>query len=170
VVKNNSVIGTINITRLTQKDSVVYSLQSNIKAKYILKFNISGKETSIYKNDVLVYSSVLRKFNNQVKANHTIIYKNKQYHLKLSGNLQPLNFNEIQQNLVMLYFKEPKGFTSIFCDNLKQMVKLKPLGNGRYKVPFSNGKHNIFHYKNGKCIKIEAKSNLFNVTLIPAKS
>jgi hypothetical protein len=168
VVRNDEVIGTIQITCNTQNDSKTYSLESKITAKYIFKFNITGKETSIYKNGVLVYSSVFRKLNNKIKANHTIVYDKEQYHLKLADELERLDFNKIQQNLVTLYFNEPKGVTSIFCDNQKEMVKLQALGNGRYKVDFLNGKYNIFHYENGRCIKIEANSNLFNVTLIPA--
>ncbi|MEO6348657.1 MAG: DUF6134 family protein, partial [Aquaticitalea sp.] len=56
VVKNNIVIGTIEINQYTSGDSIIYKVESNIKAKYLLNFNISGSEKSIYKDDVLVYS------------------------------------------------------------------------------------------------------------------
>ena len=170
VVRNNVVIGTIKINSTTNNGSVTYSLNSNIVAKYLLKFNISGKETSIFENGVLVYSSVYRKLNNKVKTNHTITYKEGRYQLDNSPEGKHLNFAKIQNNLVTLYFNEPKGLNSVFCDNLKQMVKLQSLGDGRYKVFFSKGKYNIFYYEGGKCVKIEANSALFSVTLIPALS
>ncbi|WP_136480045.1 DUF6134 family protein [Cognatitamlana onchidii] len=169
VVRNNKVIGTIQITCNSIDDAVTYILESNIKAKYILSLNISGKEISVFKNGFLVYSSVLRTLNNKTKTNHTIIYKNGQYQLEINDEFKRLGLDKIQENLVSLYFSEPKDLKYIFCDNLKQMVNIQSLGKGKYKVSFSNGKHNIFHYKEGKCIKIEANSSLFSVTLIPVK-
>lgn len=167
VVKNNQIIGTIKINKNVVLDSTTYMLQSNIKAKFLFKFNIVGKEKSIYKNGELVYSSVFRTLNNKTKANHEIVLKKGQYHLLTEKSSHTLNFGSIKQNLITLYFEEPVGVSSVFCDNLNEIVAVKPLGHGKYKVDFSNGKHNIFHYKHGKCIKIEAVSTLYNVTLIP---
>ena len=138
VVRNNAVIGTIQISCHNKDDLTTYSLESHIVAKYILKFNISGKETSIFKDGFLVYSSVFRTLNNKVKTDHTIVYKNGQYQLRLLEDLKRLEVYKIQKNLVTLYFNEPKEVKEIFCDNLKQMVRIQPLGHGRYKVFFIN--------------------------------
>lgn len=168
VVKNNKVIGTIRINQYDAGDSIIYDLESNILAKFILEFNVTGKEKSIYKNGVLVYSSVYRVVNNKVKVNHNISYSAGQYQLKSSDEVTHLKMKEIEQNLIKLYFFEPKGIETVYCDNLNQMVAVKPLGSGKYRVDFSNSAYNIFHYVNGKCVRIDANSNLFNVTLILA--
>ena len=63
------------------------------------------------------------------------------------------------------YFNEPKNITSIFCDNQKEMIQIKNLGQGKYKVEISKGKYNIFHYKNGKCVEVEAISPMYDVIL-----
>ena len=168
VVKSNMVIGTINISLETFGDSITYLLESDIKTKYVLDFKIKGKEKSVYRNGVLVYSSIYRTLNNTVKSNHSIKLKEGKYNLKKSNEFKMLDFKMIKRNLVTLYFKEPKGIKKIYCDNLNRFVDVIPLGEGRYKVVFSSGKQNIFHYRNGKCVKIEAVSKLFTVTLIPA--
>ena len=168
VVNNNEVIGSIKINKNALIDSITYTLESNINVKFLLKFNIKGREKSIYKEGKLVYSSVLRTINNKTKTNHQIVLNKGKYDLYSNKSSQTLSLDIIKQNLITLYFKEPVGVTSVFCDNLKGIVKVKPLGKSKYRVDFSNGKHNIFHYKNGKCIKIEAVSTLFRVTLIPA--
>jgi hypothetical protein len=168
VVKNNEVIGTIKMNKEIFDDSIVYDLESAIEAKFLLKFNIIGKEKSIYKNGLLVYSSVFRSLNNKTKGNHKIIFKDEQYHVQSDGNIEVINVHPIKQNLITLYFNEPIGITTVFCDNSKEMVSVNELGNGKYRVDLSKGKYNIFHYKDGKCIKVEAVSTLFNVTLIPA--
>ncbi|KJD32785.1 hypothetical protein PW52_15000 [Tamlana sedimentorum] len=170
IVRNQTVIGTISISSIIKNDSEIYSLESHINIKYILKFCIKGEETSIYKNGILVYSSVFRKVNNKIKADHDVVYRNKNYHEINSGHSKKLSLKIIQDNLVMLYLKEPKYINTVYCDYIKQMVKVEALGMGKYKVDFLDGKYNIFHYKKGKCVKVEANSSLFNVTLIPVKS
>jgi hypothetical protein len=129
-----------------------------------------AKETSIYKRDTLVFSSVYRKLNNKEKRNQSLLFNNGTYTLKNKNKVEPLNIDFITRNLVTLYFQEPVGVTSVFCDNQNEMVQVKSLGNGRYKVQFSKGKYNIFHYKDGKCVKIEAFNPMFEVTLIPVLS
>lgn len=168
VIKNDAVIGTIEINKRIVDDSVIYSSESHIKATFLLTFNVIAKEKSIYNDGILVYSSIFRTLNNKTKANNEIVLENGQYKFQSSGNSQVLNFNSIKQNLITLYFEEPNGTGTVFCDNLKSMVCIIPLGDHSYKVQLSNGAYNIFHYKNGKCVKIDAVSKLFNVTLIPA--
>ncbi|MEL0457535.1 DUF6134 family protein [Flavobacteriaceae bacterium SZ-1-7] len=168
VVKNDKVIGTIEINKNAFTDSTVYNLKSRISAKFLFKFCVTGKEKSVFKNGVLVYSSVHRTLNNKTKVNHKIVLKNGQYNLLLGGENIPSKIGSINRNLITLYFSEPIGVTAVFCDNLKKMVPIRPLGNGEYRVDFEDGKHNIFHYNNGTCVKVEAVSKFFNVVLIPA--
>ncbi|UKM66243.1 hypothetical protein GSB9_02824 [Flavobacteriaceae bacterium GSB9] len=160
VLKNDSVIGTIIINKEGYGDSIVYNLKSNIQAKFLFKFKVKGREKAVFKKGVLVYSSVYRTLNNKTKVNHEIVFKEGKYNVNIN--------NLIKRNLITLYYNEPTNVKTVFCDNLKKMVKVQPIGNGRYRVDFENGKYNIFHYKSGKCIKVEAVSRLFNVIIIPA--
>jgi hypothetical protein len=108
--------------------------------------------------------------NNKVKTNHSIQYSKGEYSLKTPEKVSALNIEEIRCNLMVLYINEPIGIKSVFCDNQQEMVNVVPMGKGIYKVELSKGKYNIFHYKNGRCIKIEAVSPLYDVTLIPVQS
>jgi hypothetical protein len=116
----------------------------------------------------LIYSSVFRTVNNKIKTNHIINLKMGAYHIQFSQKKEKLLLDSIKKNLVAMYFNEPIGFQQVFCDNLSMMVPIIFKGDGVYKVSFPRGKYNLFHYKNGKCVKIEAYSPLFDVTLIPA--
>lgn len=170
VVKNNEVIGTININRREINDSVIYTSESQISARFLMAFNVTANEKSVFKKSVLVYSSIFRTLNNKTKTNYEIVFENGQYQLQTSNNSETLNFNLITENLISLYFKEPCGVSTVFCDNLRIMGKIKPLGDCKYKVELSNRAYNIFHYKNGKCIKIEVVNKLYCVTLFPVVS
>lgn len=170
IVKNNKVIGSIKITESRSRDSVIYNIESKVEAQFVLRFKVVGKEKYIYKDGTLIYSSLFRTLNNKVKTNQCILYNNGQYSLRTPKKTSPLNFDNIKLNLMTLYITEPIGVDSVFCDNQSQMVKVQPMGDGIYKVELSKGKYNIFHYKNGKCIKIVAVSPMFDVTLIPVLS
>jgi len=170
IVKNNKVIGSIKISESRSKDSLIYNIESKVEAQFVLKFEVIGKEKYIYRNGTLIYSSLFRTLNNKVKTNHRILYNDGQYRLQTPGKVMPLDFEDIKQNLVSLYLTEPVGITTVFCDNLQQILNINPMGNGTYKVEFSKGKYNVFHYKNGRCTKIEAVSPMFDVTLVPVLS
>lgn len=165
IVKNDKIIGTINMVMKISGDSIIYNSESQINVNLLLKFEITGKEKSVFENGVLVYSSVYRKLNNKVKANHVIARQGSHYRLNHDNKTEVLDINSIEQNLITLYFKEPKNITSIFCDNQKEMIQIKCLGQGTYKVEISKGKYNIFHYKDGKCVEVEAVSPMFDVIL-----
>lgn len=167
VVKKSKTIGTISIQKVEFKDSIVYTLNSKIDVKFIVNFDIEGAEKSVYKNGKLVYSSVYRRVNNKIKSNHTITLKNGGYNLSGKANQQKLKFEEIPLNLITLYINEPTGIKEIYCDNSKNMAPVTKIGEGRYKVRITKDKYNIFHYKGGRCVKIEAYSSLFDVILIP---
>jgi hypothetical protein len=167
VVKNNTIIGSIKVSIDVTSDSTIYILESAIKTKYLRVFNIFSKEKSVYKNDLLVYSSIYRTLNNKVKANHNIRLKDGQYKLEMSDKLKALEVEVIRSNLVTLFFKEPIDIQETYSDNLRKLVRVTSLNQGKYKVDFSRGKYNIFHYKNGKCERIDAFNSLFHVSLIP---
>ena len=169
ILRNYKDIGTIEINRSVKGDSVIYNIESDVKVVFLLKFKVIGKEKYIYKNGTLIYSSLFRTLNDKIKTNHSILYESGGYSLLTPEKITPLNLDEIKCNLMVLYIKEPIGITSVFCDNQQQMVKVKPMREGIYKVELSRGKYNIFHYENGKCVKIKAVSPLYNVTLIPVQ-
>ena len=170
IIKNEEIIGKIEIHLSTSGDSIIYDIESDVLAKFILKFKVVGKERYIYKKGTLVYSSLFRTLNDKVKTNHSILYHKGEYSLQTPEKISPLNFEAIKCNLIKLYVNEPIGITSVFCDNQQQMLKVEPIGKGIYRVEFSRGKYNIFYYENGRCVKVKAVSPLFDVTLIPVLS
>ena len=136
----------------------------------LLKFCIKGEEKAIFKDGILVYSSVFRSVNNNVKTDHKLIYKKDKYFLTRDGREVLLSLKPISMNLVSLYFKEPKYKKFVYCDNASRMVAIEALGQGKYKVVFDKGKYNIFHYRDGTCVGVEANSKLFDVNLKPVNS
>ncbi len=166
VWKNNSLIGNISMREKINSDSVVYDLSSIIKAKVILNFKVTGSEKTIYKNGLLVYSSVYRKLNSKEKVNKELRFKEGKYQLINSGRLSHLSVSKINVNLVLLYFYEPINISQVYCDNHQSMAGIVLLENGKYQVTFPDGSYNIFYYQNGKCKKVDSFNSLYEVQLI----
>jgi hypothetical protein len=166
VWKNNMLIGYISMSEKINADFVIYELSSEIKAKVLMEFNVSGIEKTIYNHGVLVYSSVYRKINSNEKTNKELFFKDGKYYLLKGGKKSALTFPEINNNLITLYFYEPIKIAQVYCDNHHKMVQVVFVEKGKYQVNFPDGSYNIFYYENGKCLKVDAFGLLYEVQLI----
>lgn len=166
VWKNKSHIGNISMSEKIKADSVVYDLSSEIKTKVLLNFNVTGIEKTIYKNGVLVFSSIYRKLNSSEKVNKELLLNDGKYYLRNGGKKRALPMNKIKDNLVTLYFYEPINISQVYCDNHTSMAKVVQLDKGKYQVTFPDGSYNIFYYQNGKCKKVDAFTSLYEVQLL----
>jgi len=168
VIKKDNVIGSITIDQYSEGNKVKYEINSEINAQFIFKVHVVGKELSVFENGMLVYSKIFRQLNNKVKVDKALSYNDTEgYNLKtLDGNERP-KLQEIKENLVTLFFKEPKNIKFVFCDNQTEMVPVNKIRDGVYRVQIADSKYNIYHYEQGRCVKMEAFSPLFKVILIP---
>ena len=166
IIKKNSTIGYIDIEKQSLNETTTYIINSEVNAKVIFNFNAIGKEKSIYKKDTLIYSSIYRKLNNKVKLNQSLSFINGKYLLKEENKNELLNIDIINRNLVTLFFNEPNGIQEIYTDKYKQMVKIDPIGDRKYKLILPNKSINIYHYENGKCTTIDVVGSFFKVKLI----
>lgn len=167
IIKNESSIGFINIEKASINQTTTYTINSEVNAKFIFNFNAIGREKSIYSSDTLIYSSVYRKLNNKVKLDQSLSLINGTYFLDVKKKKEVLQFDVINRNLATLFFIEPKDIQEVYSDKYKEMVKITPIGKGKYKIILPDKGTNIYHYENGKCKMIEIEGSFFKVKLIP---
>jgi len=166
IIKKNSRIGYIDVEKASLNKTTTYTIDSEVKVKVVFNFSAIGREKSIYKNDILVYSSVFRKQNNKVKLDQSLSLIKGKYLLKEKNKKEEINIDVINSNLVTLFFFEPIAIQEIYSDKYKKMVKIIPIGNSIYKVVLPNKSTSIYHYENGKCIMIEIVGSFFKVKLV----
>ena len=167
VVKKNTSIGFINIEKRTVDNITTFLVNSEVNANIIFNFSAVGKEKSVYKEDTLVYSSIYRMLNNKVKLNHALLFEKGKYVLKNNGKDENISLHVIHRNLVTLFFHEPIGIDKIYSDRYKIMLKITPLGEGKYKVVFPNKSISVYHYKNDKCISVDVEGSFYKVQIVP---
>lgn len=169
IVNKKGSVGFIEIERIVNDNTTTYNINSQVETRILLRFKAKGKEKAVFRNDTLIFSSIYRKLNNKVKVNQIITLEDKSYFVNTNKNIEQLNINVIKCSLVMLYFEEPKGVDKVYCEKLKTFLNIVPMKNGTYKVNFSNGSYNIFHYVRGNCTMVEAVGSFYNVKLVLRK-
>ncbi|HMC01184.1 MAG TPA: DUF6134 family protein [Flavobacteriaceae bacterium] len=166
VSRHNDSIGFVEIKRNTQDNVTSYIIDSEVNVRVIFNFKANGHEKSVYKDDVLVYSSMYRKMNNKLKLDQYLTLENDNYIFKNNGKKEKLPLNSIKHNLATLLYNEPTNIQKVYSDKFKKMVEINSLGNSKYKLVLPNNSVSVYHYKNGQCIKVELKGSFYKVDLI----
>ncbi|MDU8885221.1 DUF6134 family protein [Yeosuana sp. MJ-SS3] len=166
VSRHNDSIGFVEIKRKKLDNVTNYIIDSEVNVRVIFNFKANGHERSIYKDDVLVYSSMYRKMNDKLKLDQSLTLENGRYIFKNRGKKEKLPLNTIKHNLVTLLYKEPKGIHEVYSDRFKCMVEIVFLGSEKYKISLPNNSTSTYYYKNNECIKVELKGSFYKVDLV----
>lgn len=170
IIKNEKIIGSLEIQIKKASSIIEYQLQSNIEVSFIKKFHIKARELYRFRNGKLVYSLVKRRINNKSNDPKELFFENTTYTLKSGEKTKNLSVKEIKANLAMLYLKEPNDIAKVYCDNQQVILGVKPVREHVYRIDFPNGTSNTFYYKDEKCVMIEVKAKFFKVELLPISS
>jgi len=166
ILNKDSKIGYVKIEKYSQNLFTVYKLKSEVNYRVLIKFKILNEEESVYFRDSLRSSFIYRKVNKKVKLKHSVSLKNGNYLVYSSNKTSKLNYKVIKLNLNKLLFYEPSNINLVYCDKLMSKLPIVKIGKNKYKVSFSKSAYNVYHYSQGRCSLIEAKSTFFNVRLV----
>ena len=167
IIKKYKTLGYIDLQKLHSNETTTYRIQSEVNTKFLIEFKASSKETYVYENDTLIYSSIYRTVNDRVKVDQSLSYNQGNYYLKQKKGNQLLNTGVIKCNLILLFFEEPVNIQQVYCDKLNLNLKIQKLEPNRYKITFPNKSYTIFYYRDGRCRLIEAVGSFYRVKLIP---
>ena len=168
VLRKDTNIGYIRIERETTGNQTIYSVESEITAKFIFSFIAHGKEKAVYEDNRLVYSSVYRKINSSVKMDQCLYYIDGQYVFKNKKDSELLEEIEgIQRNLITLLCTEPVAEEMVYSDRYKKMIPITKLGQSKYKVIHPNNDYTIYYYRGGRCVEALVVGSFFKVKLVP---
>ncbi|MCF1420228.1 DUF6134 family protein [Mangrovimonas futianensis] len=165
VLKNDSSVGFLKVSKLKKGDMVFYEAKSKVQARFIVNFIASGKDSVIFSKGQLLYSSQFRKINSRIKVNQSIQWQNGKYVLNDKGEEEVLHFSRIPQNLIPLFINEP-GFEKVYSDKFHCILPIEKIEDHVYLVQFPNGDYNIYKYSNGICQSVTVKGTFFKVELI----
>ena len=126
----------------------------------------SAKDSSAFENKKMIYSSQFRQTNGSTKQNKLTRFVADKYEVSENGEKENLSIPHIGINLLSLYFQEPVGINSVYCEINKCFAPIVKMNDGGYKVKRPDGNSNTFYYGGGKCIKIIICQSFYTVTII----
>lgn len=166
IVEGGDNIGWLRLEKNITDSRTNLSLVSELSTRFIILIEVSAKETSIFENGQLLYSSQYRKTNGTVKVNKQTSRVADKYVVNNNGEKQYLSIPIVVTNLLSLYFQEPVNTGTVYCDKYESFVKITKTDNGGYKVEFPDGNSNTFYYSRGICTKVKISHTFYTAEII----
>ena len=166
IVQGGDDIGWLRLEKNITGGRTNLSLVSELKTRVIFLIEVSAKETSIFENGLLLYSSQYRKTNGTIKVNKQTSRVVDKYVVNENGEKQYLAIPVVVTNLLSLYFQEPISFSTVYCDKYETFIKIAKTDDGGYKVEFPDGNSNTFYYTWGVCTKIKISHTFYTAQII----
>ncbi|WP_136666725.1 DUF6134 family protein [Flavobacterium sp. H122] len=166
ILRNGNNIGWLKLEKSTEGNTSNLLLTSEVKTKIIFPIKISAKETSTFENGKLIHSLQLRKTNGTTKLNKETKYINEAYEVSEGGEKQRLSIENIETNLLSLFFKEPSNLKSVYSDKLQRFIKIAKTDDGGYKISFEKGSSNCYYYKDGICVKVKIEHSFYTAEIV----
>ena len=166
IVQGGDDIGWLRLEKNIMGGRTNLSLVSELRTRVMFLIEVSAKETSIFENGSLLYSSQYRKTNGTVKVNKQTSRVVDKYVVNDNGEKQYLSIPVVVTNLLSLYFQEPTSFSTVYCDKYETFIKIAKTDDGGYKVEFPDGNSNTFYYTWGICTKVKISHTFYTAQII----
>lgn len=146
--------------------TTTYHIESEVKVQVLVTVVVKAHEKSVFENDVLQSSSLLRRINGKEKTNKTIRNNGSGLTVVEEGKEQNLKNFRVKYSTHCLYTTEPVSYTNVFSDNYKKFIPIEKLASGHYKLTFPDGNTNEYFYKNGICQRVKVANQLFHAEFV----
>ena len=165
ITRNGERIGWTSISKITDGENVRIILQSEVKTKFLFRFNVQATEEVTLQSGVITHTAQYRKMNGDVKENKEMRFTVNGYEVHKGTKLERLPFTTLNANVLSLYFQEPVKVTEVYSDKFQKMIRVQSLGNGKYKLTLPDGNSSIYHYRNGNCVRVEIDHSFYSAEM-----
>ncbi|MDQ1095238.1 MULTISPECIES: DUF6134 family protein [Chryseobacterium] len=167
VIHNDKIVGSTIVKKTGSDQNFVITLNFSADITFLIKrVVILGKEHALFENGVLKSGSVFRQANDKIKTDNSIKYLGNSYTVHDGHQSHALPIGEIRNNMLSLFFSEPRKLTSIYSDSQQKLVNLKEVTPHRYVIPGNNESSSTYIFQNGQCSRIILKSDLLSIQLV----
>jgi hypothetical protein len=158
-------VGEIKVHQKIIGDELFVEAISNVEVWIIFKIKAMYLQTSIYKNGILIESSLKTYKNDAVNSETSLTEDGDGYILNKDQILTQVD-EKIEYSGSLLYFNEPKDVANMYLEISGEKAAIEALGDHEYSImnPRS-GKKNEYNYKNGVLQNAVIRHNVANVYL-----
>lgn len=166
IIRGGNYIGHLQLEKKIVGTKSNLMLTSEIKTHLLFLITVLVKESAIFENGKLIYSSQFRKTNGATKMDKQTLFVEDKYVITENGEKEKLNLPLIECNVLSLYFKEPLTVKAVYSDKEQCYINLTKMNDGGYKIKFADGNTNSFYYKNGVCTKVKINNPFYSIEII----
>lgn len=160
-------IGDVIATEQKTNNKSIKDIKTNCDNKVLMvSVHVESELTTTHENGSLIKGTAYRHANRGSSDVHaqTTRTGTKQYSIERNGTKTSISNQEIQFCVADLYFREPKGLSTVFSNMWGANVTIATLGNGKYKVTNPDGKSSTYIYQNGNLIQMEVDTPIGTIT------
>lgn len=165
VLHGGRTVGHMKLEQRTDGDDMFLKIASDVKMRFLFSINVNIQEDAHYRNGKLMSSHVLRKVNGKQRADKITRACDGCYQLTDDGRVRSFDQKQINNNLSMMYLKEPVGLLQVYSDNFQQFVQVKQVDSHTYRVNLPDGNYNFYTYSNGICSKVDIHHSLYTIQI-----
>lgn len=166
IVRNGNKVGTLNFSETTNGGMDYLKMESDVKTRFIFTFTAHANEDAVYRNGVLLHSSIYRKLNGNEKVNKQHFAQNNQYIIRGSRNTQVNNNYPITYSMLSLYSREPENISKVYSDNFETFLSVQKVESHKYKITLPDGNYNYYCYREGVLNLVEIHHSLYSANIV----
>ena len=164
IKRNGSEIGNMSLVRKNYGEKTLYTLQTEIKTRFIFLITASGLEEAEFDKGILVSSRLYRKMNGSEKVNKRMTLSGANYIVSKGKKSEVLVKDPIRFTMLNLYDHEPVNVGYVYSDNFQELLKIIQVAPHHYKIKFPDGNYSEYYYRGGICIKIMLHHTLYTAS------
>ena len=164
IKRNGSEIGNMSLVRKNIGEKTLYTLQTEIRTRFIFLITASGLEEAEFDKGILVSSRLYRKMNGSEKVNKRMTLSGANYVVSKGKKSEVLGNDPIRFTMLNLYDREPVNVSHVYSDNFQQLLKILQVGQHHYKIKFPDGNYSEYYYRGGICTMIILHHSLYTAS------
>ena len=166
IVRNGNKVGTLDFSETTNGGVDYLKMVSDVKTRFIFTFTAHANEEAVYRNGILLHSSIYRKLNGNEKANKQHLAQNNQYIIRAGNNTEITKNYPITYSMLSLYSKEPENINKVYSDNFETFLIIQKVDGHKYKITLPDGNYNYYCYKEGVLNLVEIHHSLYSANIV----
>ena len=166
IVRNEKTLGRIFFSQTSSGKTDSLNMECKVHGKLISTFSAESMEKAVFKDGILVQSSIYRKINGSEKANKNQRAANGKYIMADGKKTKEINIYPITQNMLSLYINEPINTSQVYSDNFESMVPVEKIQDHKYKVTLPDNSYNNYFYNDGTLTKVEVHHPLYSAKFV----
>ena len=164
IKRNGSEIGNMSLVRKNYGEKTLYTLQTEIRTRFIFLVTASALEEAEFDKGILVSSRLYRKMNGSEKVNKRMTLSGANYVVNKGKKSEVLGNDPIRFTMLNLYDREPVNVSQVYSDNFQQLLKIILVAPHHYKIKFPDGNYSEYYYRGGICTKIMVHHTLYTAS------